>query len=356
MSGGLVVDGVTSVGSFSVEVQATVDRGEVVAVLGPNGAGKSTLLAAVAGLGALDRGVISLAGRRLDDPAAGIHVPPSQRRLGFVFADHRLFPQLSVLDNVAFGPRAGGADRATSRAIAAGWLDRVGLTDADLRQRRPASLSGGQSQRVALARALATSPELLLLDEPLAALDARTRAEVQATLRSHLAAADIPVLLVTHDPVDALVLADRLLVLEAGRVVQDAPPADVARRPASPYVAKLVGLNLIAGRLADAVVTVEGGGQLVVADQAESGPVHVAFRPSAVTVATSRPSGVSVRNTWAATVTGADLLTDRVRLSTVGPPDVLVDLTPAAMAELRVAPGSPVWLSLKATEIEVYPR
>ncbi|HYN68307.1 MAG TPA: ABC transporter ATP-binding protein, partial [Ornithinibacter sp.] len=270
----------------------------------------------------------------------------------FVFQDYRLFPHLDVLDNVAFSPRARGLGRAGARAVAQTWLDRLGL--ADLSRRRPADLSGGQAQRVALARALAGEPALLLLDEPLSALDARTRIDVQAELRRHLSDFAGPCLLVTHDPLEALVLADRLLVLEHGRVVQEGTPAEVARRPATEYVARLVGLNLYAGTADGGHVVLHGGGGFVVPDHHERGEVLVALRPSAVVVSTRPPVVSSVRNTWPATIAGLTLLTDRVRLDLVGAPSALVDVTPAAVAELGLGAGQQVWLSAKATELEVY--
>jgi molybdate transport system ATP-binding protein len=232
-------------GALDLAVEVAVADGEVVAVLGPNGAGKSTLLRAVAGLVPLDRGRITVDGRVLDDPDAGTFVPTHLRPVGVVFQDHLLFPRLSALDNVAFGLRARGARKPEARRLAAGWLARVGL--ADHAGARPHALSGGQSQRVALARALATEPRVLLLDEPLAALDARTRLHMRAELRRHLATFPGARLLVTHDPIDALVLADRLVVLEAGRVTQDGTNAEVVRRPVSRYVAVLVGVILLVG-------------------------------------------------------------------------------------------------------------
>ena len=207
-------------------------------MLGPNGAGKSTLLSAVAGLTPVSAGRIQLDGRSLDDADSGTFVEAAQRPVGFVFQDYRLFPHLSVLDNVAFSPRARGLGRRAGPRCRrrTGWTGWASPTSA---RRRPADLSGGQAQRVALARALAGDPALLLLDEPLSALDARTRLDVQTELKRHLVDFAGPCLLVTHDPLEALVLADRLLVLEHGRVVQEGtpaagrpPPGHRVRRPA----------------------------------------------------------------------------------------------------------------------------
>src|SRR5580692_4558802 len=216
----------------------------------------------------------------MDDADAGTFVEASGRPIGFVFQNYRLFPHLTVAENVAFSPRARGLGRQAARSAASYWLDRLRLSD--LADRRPSQLSGGQAQRVALARALAGQPALLLLDEPLSALDAGTRLDVQAELKRHLADFAGPCLLVTHDPLEALVLADRLIVLEDGRIVQDGTPAQVARQPATGYVAKLVGLNLYAGRADGSHVTLIGGGTFVIAAQGQHGDVLVAVRPSAV--------------------------------------------------------------------------
>ncbi|MBO0775809.1 MAG: ABC transporter ATP-binding protein, partial [Actinobacteria bacterium] len=231
---------------------------------------------------------------------------------------------------------------------------RLGL--AELASRKPGALSGGQAQRVALGRALAGRPLLLLLDEPLSALDARTRLDVQAELRRHLEDFAGPCLLVTHDPLEALVLADRLLVLEDGRIVQEGTPAQVARRPATEYVARLVGLNLYAGRVNGAAVELAAGGSFVVPDHGEHGDVLVSVRPSAVVVSSQPPGASSARNTWPGRVAGLTLLADRVRLDVEGCPPALVDVTPAAVADLQLGPGSPVWLAVKATDLEVYSR
>jgi molybdate transport system ATP-binding protein len=351
-SKGLVVDAEVRRGDFALTVTLSTAPGEVVAVLGPNGAGKSTLLSALAGLTPVAAGRIVLAGQVIDDAGTGAFVEASGRPVGFVFQDYRLFPHLNVADNVAFSPRARGMGNRAARSAAAHWLGRLGLTE--LAGRKPGALSGGQAQRVALARALAGQPALLLLDEPLAALDAGTRLDVQAELKRHLSDFAGPCLLVTHDPLEALVLADRLLVLENGRIVQEGTPAQVARQPATEYVAKLVGLNLYSGRADGPEVALTGGGSFVIPDQGQHGEVLVAVRPSAVVVSSQRPSGSSARNTWPARVVGLTLLADRVRLDLDGLPSALVDVTPAAVAELSLSPGSQVWLTAKATDLEVY--
>jgi molybdate transport system ATP-binding protein len=369
--GELCFSGRAERGGFALQGTVRVAPGESLAVLGPNGAGKSTLLRALAGLTPLTAGHIELDGVVLDDPGTGVLVPPEQRRVGLVFQGYRLFPHLSVRDNVAFGPRSAGLPRRASRAAADEWLARLDLTA--LAARRPRELSGGQAQRVALARALATDPALLLLDEPMAALDARTRLEVRATLREHLRHFAGPVVVVTHDPLEAMVMADRLLVLEGGRTVQQGRPADVARRPATDYVARLVGLNLYAGTVAaDAGgepglhLALSGGGRLYAAGLPTSGldggaavpgsRVLVAVRPAAVSVHLQRPGAGSPRNVWPGQVAGMEPSADRVRVQVRGEPDVLVDVTPAAVAELALRPGLAVWVSVKATELDVYPE
>jgi molybdate transport system ATP-binding protein len=223
-------------------------------------------------------------------------VPPEQRGTALVFQEHLLFGHLDVLDNIAFAARSAGATRRRSRADAEPWLERLGLDG--LGQRRPRELSGGQAQRVALARALAARPALLLLDEPLAALDAQTRDEVRGLLRTLLAGSGsgAGTLMVTHDPLDALVVADRLVVVEHGEAVQTGTPSQVARRPATAYVAALVGLNLYRGRARGGDVALHGGGVLHTPD-APDGEVLVALRPEAVALHLDRPDG-SPRNVW----------------------------------------------------------
>jgi molybdate transport system ATP-binding protein len=257
-----------------------------------------------------------------------------------------------VVDNVAFGPRSAGAGRGEARRRAAEWIARLGLDG--LGDRRPSTLSGGQAQRVALGRALAADPALLLLDEPLAALDAETRLDVRSGLREHLRSFAGPTLLVTHDPLDAVVLADRVVVLEDGRITQQGDPWDVARRPATRYVARLLGLTLLGGQASDGEVALDGGGVLHAPAEVPDGHVLVAVRPSAVSLHAVRPEG-SARNVWSGVVQGVEPIGDRVRVAVRGAPSVMVDVTPGAVADLSLGTGSEVWLSVKATELEVYP-
>jgi molybdate transport system ATP-binding protein len=340
------------VGAFSLDLVLAVAPGETVAVVGPNGSGKTTLLRTLAGLRGLTAGRITLDGAVLDDPGAGTYLPPERRPIGVVFQDDLLFPHLTALDNVAFGLRARGLRRVAARERAADWLDRVGL--GDRAGARPAELSGGQSQRVALARALATDPALLLLDEPLAALDATTRNEVRRDLRRHLATFAGVRLLITHDPVDAAVLADHVVVLDEGRVAQTGSPAEITRRPRTPWVAELAGTNLFTGDLADGVVALAGDRSLVVADRVASGPVCALVHPRAVALHLERPAG-SARNTWSGAVTGLEPVGDRVRVRVEGDPPVTAEVTAGAVRDLGLVDGSVVWVAIKATEIDLYP-
>jgi molybdate transport system ATP-binding protein len=343
---GVVIDAhlVVRRAGFALDIELTVAEGEVVAVLGPNGAGKTTALRALAGLLPLSSGHIRFGGEEWGDRAA------DRRPVGMVFQDYLLFPHLTALDNVAFGPRCQGVRKGEARLLAAEWLSRVGL--ADYAGRKPSALSGGQAQRVALARALAVRPRLLLLDEPLAALDVDTRREIRAGLRRHLAEFDGASLLVTHDPLDAMALADRLIVIEDGRVVQEGAPAHIARRPRTDYVARLVGLNLYRGIADGHTVTLEG--LTLTVTEPLNGEVFLAFPPTAVALFRTRPDG-SPRNLWQATVGGVEPHGDQVRVLLDGPVSASADITPAALAELRLTEGDAVWAAVKATETHAYP-
>ncbi len=339
------------IGAFELDVDLKIEPGEVVAVLGPNGAGKTSLLRGLAGLLPLDAGRVALDGVVLEEPAAGVFAPSERRPIAMVFQDYLLFPHLTVLENVAFGLRSRGTSRSDATANAHRWLARVGLqTEA---QRKPASLSGGQAQRVALARALATNPALLLLDEPMAALDASTRVELRRDLRRHLESFRGVRLLVTHDPVEAMAMADRLVILEQGRVLQSGPPADVTQHPRSRYVADLVGLNLFRGRASGNVITIAGGGSLMAAG-ATDGDVFAVVHPRTVALYRTRPDGTP-RNMWEGRAVDLDFQGDRVRVRLEGTPAIVAEVTPAAVRELSLDRGDPVWVVVKATEVNVYP-
>ncbi|HEU4811785.1 MAG TPA: ABC transporter ATP-binding protein [Nocardioides sp.] len=319
-SPGLVAD-LRVDGRLDARIRAA--RGEVVAVIGPNGAGKTTLLRALAGLVAPE-GSVEVDGTSWTHPPRLVR----DRNLGFVFQDQSLFPHLSALDNVAFGLRSRGVDRAAAAATARDWLARFGIEE--LASRRPGELSGGQAQRVAIARALAPSPSLLLLDEPFAGLDVGVATALRIELARHLASYDGIALLVTHDALDALTLADTVVVLDEGRVAQTGTPHDVSARPRTDHVARLVGLNVI-----------------------REDDVFRSFSPRAVTVSLTQPEG-SARHRWQGTVLSAAPHGDAVRLLVDSDPELIADVTPAATAELGLAPGRRVWLSVKATAVETY--
>jgi len=336
---------------FHLDVGLHVDAGETVALLGPNGAGKSTTLDALAGLEPLFHGHITLDGRVLDSPRSGIFVPPRDRQLGVVFQDYLLFSHLSITDNVAFPLVARGVPRRSARRSVADLLDEFDLSP--LANRYPHELSGGQAQRVALARALASAPKMLLLDEPFAALDIESRAETRAKLASQVKAFDGPRVFITHDPTDAFMLADRILIIERGRLVQAGTADDVRQRPATAFVAAFAGTNVFRGRCATGAVNIDGHRHtLQVADQSLDGDVIVRISPSAVALHRTEPGG-SPRNTWATTIEGVENLGDTVRVSLAGPLPLVVDVTAAAVAALGLGPLTPVWATVKATEIEV---
>ena len=350
-------------GPFVLDVDLRVGDGEVVALLGPNGAGKTTLLRVLAGLEPVVSGTVDLGGRRLEDTAARVRVPAPDRRVGMVFADSRLFPHLSARENVAFGPRSTGTPRAAARAAADAWLTRLGV-GGPFAERRPDQLSGGQAQRVALARALATDPVLLLLDEPLAALDAGTRDRTRQTLRRQLAGFGGPALVVTHDLLDTLVLADRVVVLEDGVVVQDDEPARLTRRPRTAYVARLVGRTLLAGTADRGLLSVDGadgGGTLALADPGLRGRVLASVAPGSVTVtaadpvdpAPAEPAAGAAGTRWRARVRSTEDLGGRVRVHLVGAPGIAADLDAVTAAGL--APGSDVDVEVRTADVEAYP-
>jgi molybdate transport system ATP-binding protein len=267
-----------------------------------------------------------------------------------MFQQYQLFPHMTVLENVSFGLRARGADKASSHEQARAWLDRVGSKA--LERSRPGQLSGGQAQRVALARALAPEPRILLLDEPLAALDAATRVEVRRELRRHLTDFKGSVVLVTHDPVDAYTLADRVVIIEGGHVVQDGTFVEITAHPRSAYVAELVGVNLLTGSMMGGVFAVDGGAMLVVAAEDVDGPAIAVIRPQAVSLHANRPEG-SPRNTWRAAVVDVDHRGERVRVRLEGPIQLTSEITEAAATALGIRVGLELWAAVKATEIAV---
>ena len=319
---GLRVD-LTVPGRARVELDAPA--GSVVAVIGPNGAGKSSFVRALAGL-VPAQGTATLGGTDL------LELPAREREVGLVFQGQLLFPHLSALDNVAFGPRSRGVPRRQADLRAQELLDTFGI--GHLGHRRPRELSGGQAQRVAIARALATRPRLLLLDEPFAGLDVTVAMALRIELANHLASYDGIAILITHEAIDALTLADQVLVLDNGTVAQRGSPQFVAAQPATDHVARLVGVNLLRERTGDHEEL-------------------TTFSPRDVTVSLARPQG-SARLQWHGPIASAQQHGDAVRLLVNTDPPLLADVTPQATAELGLAPGCEVWLSVKATAVSRY--
>lgn len=360
MSAVLSVDATVRRPEFELAVAFELEAGEVLATMGPNGSGKSTLLGVIAGIVDAEGRVEVNGVPYLGD---GRFVGPADREVGVVFQDYLLFPHLNALDNVAFGLRCRGARRRSARAAAAEWLDRFDV--GGLAHRRPDELSGGQAQRVALARALAIEPRVLLLDEPLSALDASVRHDVRRDLRRHLADFGGTTVLVTHDPVDAFSLASRALVLENGVVTQSGSIADLVAAPRSRFVADLVGVNQYRGtRRRDGSIELDGGGSLVAAEASDAGgpstgatagdAVFVVVRPNSVGVHTTPPAG-SARNVWAGEIDTLEVGGGRTRVRVLGTPSIVAEVTSSAVADLGLAVGATVWVSVKATEIEVLP-
>jgi molybdate transport system ATP-binding protein len=338
--------------SRGVDLEFDVAAGEVVAVLGPNGAGKSTALHVIAGLLRPDRGHVRLGTRVLTDTGAGIHVPTHDRRVGLLLQDPLLFPHLNVMRNVAFAPRS-------SRAAAARWLTEVDA--GELADRMPRRLSGGQGQRVALARALAAEPDVLLLDEPLAGLDVAVATSMRKVLRRVLVRDGRSAVLITHDLLDVLTLADRVIVLEGGRIVESGSAAAVLTSPRSRFGARFAGVNLVGGRAgAGGVLATQWGTVwhgLAEPDVVEGESAVALFNPAAVAVYRDNPHG-SPRNTVEVTVAELDsrgsLIRVRADEQPDGAPGLAADITAESAAELRLVPGDRVYFSVKAQEVTVH--
>ena len=340
-------DGYVARRAWMLRVDDLVIGEGVTAVVGGNGSGKTTLGRAVAGLDRLARGCLVIGDTVADDPDAGLFVPAPRRGVGMVFQNHRLFGHLRVIDNVAFGLRRAGVDRAAARRRAGEMLERVGV-DSSFWQRRPAALSGGQSQRVAVARALAPEPGVLIVDEPLASVDSSGRTQLRALLGKSPAR---HTLLITHDPVDVATLADGLVVLDGGAVVSRGTVADVTAAPGCEWAATFLGANVVSGRAQGTAVTTESGLILTVATEA-AGSVYVTFPAHAVTLHRDRPAG-SARNAWQAELQRVDIDGERARVHLGGPVEVKADVTRRSADELELRPGLTVWASVKATELTV---
>ncbi|WP_139416560.1 sulfate/molybdate ABC transporter ATP-binding protein [Agromyces laixinhei] len=365
-SAGLVAAVTTRLGDFSLDVSLQVAPGETLAVLGPNGSGKTTLLQTIAGQLAPSRGSVHVDGRELSDAEPGRalrHIPPEDRRVGLLGQQPMLFPHLSALDNVAFGPRAQGAGVQASRETARRWLERVGSPE--LAARRPAALSGGQQQRVALARTLAARPEVLLLDEPFAALDVETAAAMRALLTDRPWPTPIPILLVTHDPLDAIVLADRAAILHDGRIVQRGTTAEVLGHPATGFVAALAGVNLVIGSVDDdgVVVSSMSGAEAAPAlrgagtPPAPGTPASAVFSPGSVHVTPAGPGeSAASANRWIGTVAVLQPVPGGVRIGIAEYPRLAVDVPSAAAVALDLATDARLMFTVPASEVSVRAR
>jgi molybdate transport system ATP-binding protein len=355
----LQVETCVSRGDFELDLALEAQPGRTIALLGPNGAGKSTLVAVLAGLLHPARGRVVLDGAVLEDPGRGIHVPPAERQVGVMFQDLLLFPHLTATENIAFPLRARGVPRADARLRASALLERLGILHR--RSARPGQLSGGEAQRVALARALVAEPRLLLLDEPLSALDVRARSEIRELVRDTLDAFDGVRILITHDPLEAMTLAHRLVLVEGGRITQEGTPDELRDAPRTAYAAELVGVNLFAGRL---VGMEEGVGRLQTAD----GPVTVALdetigpadravgilRPTDVSLFLARPEG-SARNVVAGAIRSVTQEGERARIRLDSHPPVVAEVTMGSVRRLGLRPGIRVWASFKAVEVRLVP-
>jgi molybdate transport system ATP-binding protein len=343
---------------FHEDVHLDVTDGEVVAVLGPNGAGKTTLLRALAGVRPLTGGRIVLDGRVLDDPAQGILVPSAQRPCGLVFQEHLLFPHLDAQANVAFGPRRRGASRAEATSVARDLLDRLGV--GDIAHQRPGTLSGGQSQRVALARALAIGPRLLLLDEPMAALDVTQRTAVRQLLRSHVGGSGSSCVLVTHDPLDATALADTLVLIDDGRVVQRGTAPEVARRPASQWVAGMMGVNRLEGHVRGGWFDLGAGLAVPVAGAPEGArcavlaPRDVSVTPYGAGPGSPVARSAATRTEWSTRVTSVQPTGDRVVLGLEYPTGLTADVPAAGPDGSRWDEGMAVTASVDPADVELF--
>jgi molybdate transport system ATP-binding protein len=353
----LAADIRTRLRGFELSVSLEVEPGSCLALVGPSGAGKTTVLRAIAGLRHPDRGRLRLGPDVWLDTEAGVDVPPEERGCGYLFQEYALFPHLSAWRNVAFG--LGALDRAERRRRATDLLDRFGL--AALADARPASLSGGERQRVALARALAPGPSVLLLDEPLSALDARTRAEAGRSLGSALAEAAVPSILVTHDFAEAALFASEIAVIDRGRIVQRDTPAGLSARPNSAFVADFTGAFVLFGVArptagGTTMVDLEGGGEVASSDRA-AGPVAIAVYPWEVTLEPPEMDAHgSALNRIEARVESLTEVGGRVRVGLRASQALAAEVTAESASRLGLAPGAPIAATWKATATRLVER
>jgi len=338
---------------FVLDASLDAEAGQTVALLGPNGSGKSTFVQALAGLTEASRTEVLLDARDLSS------LPPERRPIGMVFQDLRLFPRLSALENAAFPLRAQGIGKMGARERARALLAELGFP-AGRMHALPTDLSGGEAQRVALARALIGEPALLLLDEPTSSLDVRARADLRPILRSAIASFPGVRVLVTHDPVEAMTLADRLTILEDGHVTQTGTPAQIRQGPRSSYVADLVGVNLFAGRLepleegAGRLIT--DGGELIVAwppgaARETTEDVIATLRPADVALHNARPVGGSARNVLHGQIDVVSIEGERARVRIASEPPLVAEVTLGSVTRLGLRGGAEVWASCKAVEL-----
>lgn len=334
---------------FTVDAVIDVVAGNTTALLGPNGAGKSTVVSAIAGLDAIDSGIIKLGDRVLDDPGSDIFVEPSDRRVGVVFQNALLFPHMSVAHNIEFGLKSLKREPERSSAVLDAWTERLDLRP--LLDRRTRELSGGEIQRVAIARTMVTEPDLLILDEPLAAIDASARPAIRRLLSDFLVEFEGPAIVITHDPAEAFLLADEVVIIEDGHITQSGSPDDIRLQPATSYAADLAGVNLVVGVASDGKVVV-GGHTLQIADSHLTGEVVATIHPRAISLHRNRPEG-SQRNVWLTRVKRLERQGDTVRIATGSPLELIAEVTTDGARATGLALDAEVWVAVKATEIQV---
>lgn len=345
-------------GDFVLDAALQVRRGEILAILGPNGSGKSTLLGALAGLIPLESGTVAVAGRTISDTDRGTAVPPEHRGVGLLGQEPLLFPHLSAIENVAFGRQSQGMRRPDARAEADGWLAAVGLDGFE--NRKSSQLSGGQQQRVAIARALAAQPQVLLLDEPLAAVDVPTASLLRQLLRERLAATGTAAVFVTHDVLDAMVVADRVAIMQEGRIVEAGPTQRVLGVPRTRFVAALVGVNLVTGMLdRDRSLQMADGrrfsGRILGDDPPPGASVSAVFRPAALRVTVGSGLG-SEPNSWDARVAALEPSTGGIRIRLAGDPAIVAEVSPVDVAEHALIVGSMVRVSVAEADVVLRAR